>query len=454
MTFERTLASTRRLFVDLKPLLVPALIFLLALTPRLAYALGADTGKVYRPVYHARPVDYTVAPGIDDVTYYLLTARSIAQGEGYAEPFLDAPSARYPPGWPAVLSVFYLLFGTNAQPAVVFNALVGAASCVLTYFLGWRLFDRKAGLWGALILALFPVHILYSPILLTEVFFTFLLTLTLIFAARGMTHRRALTLGLLAGALTLVRGEAVLLPAVFLVVLVLRGMTWRASARQIMLVGVGMAVLIAPWAVRNSLQLGSPVLLTTQTGVNFFVGHGRNAGGDGNMAPYFRLAEDYRGLPEPDRQVKIDRASYNGAWEGFRSDPLGDLALAPAKLRWFLRDDPTSGPSRPLVAAFWHGPLPFRAAQLVAGVYYYVVLSGTVLLVILRQSAGRPGAFGLLFAVIGLWAFIFGLLFFGDDRYHIPLLPIFSITAAAGFSATWSRLASVRLPPKAGRQPP
>lgn len=430
-----------------RSLVLPAFLFLLALIPRLAWTLSADTEKVYRPVYDAMPVDYVVPPGMDDITYYLHTSRSIAQGEGYTEPFLGTPSARYPPGWPAALSIFYFFFGPNALPAVVFNAVIGAAASVLVYLLGSHLFDRRVGLGAGFIMALFPIHIFYSPVLLTEVFFTSLLTLALLLAISVLHDWRALLLGVLAGAATLVRGETVLLPAVFLVVLLLRGATWHACARQTVLIGAGMAILLLPWIVRNSIQLEAPVFLNTQTGVNLFFGHATAARSERDVVShfsYFGLVADYRDLPEPQRQVEIDQAAFNEAWKGFRSDPPGDLAQIPSKLRDLYRHDPMFGPTRLLVAAFWHGPLSFRAARLLADAYYYMVLGGAALLLFLRRPASWRGAYGLLYGVIVLWSFTFGFLFYGDNRYHIPLLPILSIAAAAGFAGTWDLLVSGR----------
>ena len=440
--------QSARALLAAKPLLLPAFIFLLALTPRLAWVLSADVSSVYRPVYDAPSVDYTVPPGIDDVTYYLLTARSIAQGEGYAEPFFGTPSARYPPGWPYVLSSFYFFFGPNPLPAVVFNAVVGAATSVLTYFLGLRLFGRKIGFGAGIIIALFPAHILFSSLLLTEVFFTFVLTSILLLSCSGMGGWRALALGLMMGGATLVRGEAVLLPIVLLAVLRARGASWRSIARQATLVGVGMAVLLVPWAVRNSFQFDSPVLLTTQTGAVLLVGHASNVRGGPDVGPYFDLMEDYRELPEPLRQLEIERAASREAWDGFRSDPLGDLALIPTKLRWFYQHDSTWGPARLFVEAFWTGPLPFQGARIIAEAYYYFVLAGAVLMVAIRHPAAWRGAYGLLFGVIGLWSFMFGFLFYGDARYHMPLLPLLSIAAAGGIVALANpRLASRRSSP-------
>jgi 4-amino-4-deoxy-L-arabinose transferase-like glycosyltransferase len=432
--------SAQSVAVTARPLVVPALIFLLAVIPRLLWVLIPDHDVLY-----GKPLDAT-APGyaeraVDDITFYRTTAKSIAQGDGYAEPFLGTPTARYPPGWSLVLSVFYVFFGSNASPALVFNAVVGAASAVLAYYLGLRLFGRAIGLWSGIIMALFPAHILWSSLLLTEVLFAFVLTSILLIVGRTMGGWAAFGLGIMTAAAALIRGEAILLPIVFFAVLLARGATWMEACRVIAVVACGMAALLTPWAVRNSLQFGEPVYLTTSTGVNFMMGHASGVSGGGEFARFRSLAQEYRDVPEPRRQVEIERAALEEAWDGFLSDPLGDLALIPAKLRNLYGRDTTSTLGSLVFAYAWPEPLPFEVARLASKAYYYAVLGGVCLIVILRYPASWRGTYVLLFGVIALWSFTFGFLFFGLARYHISLLPTFSILAAGGYAMLFNRVA-------------
>ncbi len=94
----------------------------------------------------------------------------------------------------------------------------------------------------------------------------------------------------------------------------------------------------------------------------------------------------------------------------------------------------------------WRGPLRLSDVRVVAEWYYYLVLAGSVLLAAFRW---RSAGFGTVVSMGGLWSLVFGLVFFGLDRYHMPLLPFFSAGAAAG----WGELLRYAKPGKARAQP-
>ena len=125
-------------------------------------------------------------------------------------------------GSPAYLALFYRVFGEHLAVARAANVAAGAAVVVPVYFIGERLFSVRAGVAGALIAALFPSLVFWSPILLSDTLFTTLLTSAAACFVCAVPRKgdeirwAAVALGsaLLAFA-TLVRGEAlVLLPAV------------------------------------------------------------------------------------------------------------------------------------------------------------------------------------------------------------------------------------------------
>jgi 4-amino-4-deoxy-L-arabinose transferase-like glycosyltransferase len=411
------------------PVLVATLVFVLALAPRLAWVVSPGVAGVWNDIYEHRQ-ESTEAPR-DDMSYYILTARSLAQGDGYVDPATGAPTARAPLGWPAVLSVFYVLFGPNVLSAQIFNAFVASATCAVTYLLGARLFDTRVGLGAGLILALFPVHILWSAVLLTEVTFTFALAVILLFASGNVLGWRAFVLGLMVGAATLIRTEALLLPILIIALLLARGLSWRETSRLVVFVVCGMAVFVVPWAARNTLAFDAPVFLTTRTGVTLFVGRGA-----GDLNHYYELAYEYRNLPEPKRSLEIDRAAMGEAVDDFMSNPLADLGWTPAKLRRFYLHDPVwTAYGHLLIEPSWSGPPSFGKLRAIAEAYNWFVLAGALLAVALHPSSSSRFGYTLLFGTVGLWSFMFGVLFFGDARYHLALLPVLSILAASGYTA-------------------
>jgi 4-amino-4-deoxy-L-arabinose transferase-like glycosyltransferase len=407
-----------------------SIIFLLALIPRLLWAYGANTNAFYDKAYHARPVDYATPNGVDDLTFYLQSAHSIAEGNGYREPFHATPTARYPPGWPAILSIFDRIFGEHALPPATFNAVLGATTCVATFLLGARLFGRAAGVGAAVILAYLPSHVLLAAVLRTEIIFTLLCSVVLLVALEAPSIRRTVALGLLIGVSALIRGEAVFLPIALLFILRWHGAEWRMAFRHTVIMSAVAFAVLAPWAARNSARFGSPVLLTTQTGVNLMLGRMPQKGVGPDFAAFFAVAQPYRSEAEPQRQIDIERASYRKAWQRVVHHPLGEVALVPSKLRHLFQNDPVWGSDDFIIGGLWRGPVTFHIARWISQVYYDLALAGFALMVALRggERAIRP-----ILAMTALWSFVFGAVFFGLDRYHMPLLPLFAVGAAVGW---------------------
>jgi len=186
------------------------------------------------------------------------------------------------PGYPAFLAVIHRMFGANATPVMLVQAIVDLFTCVLTAALAARLAPSHqrarvatAALWMA---ALCPFLANYTAALLTETLATFFTVAALCLFA-GILEDPGLRLppdaldphavlssarwwllaGALVGAGTLVRPDAPLALAAAGVALL---MVWhrRSDAMKLLLAGVwitaGLLLVLLPWAARNSRTLG------------------------------------------------------------------------------------------------------------------------------------------------------------------------------------------------------
>ena len=419
--------------------MTPAIIFVVALALRLVWVLLPDQAGFYDPIYDNTLADYP-RNRTDDASFYLLTGRSLAEGDGYVEPFTDGATARAPPGWSAVLAIFYYAFGPTVLPALVLNAVAGAATAVVVYLLGLQIFGRGTATAAGLAMAFFPGHILYSSVPTPMVFFTFLLALTLLLFCHASKDWHVCALGLTVGAAAMMRPEAVALPAAFLVVWILQLGSLRKAVRRTALVGLAMLLMLLPWAVRSSVQLGSPVLLTTRGGIILMIGHGDGASGGFDFERFQSLWEEYEHLPEPDRQVEMDAAALDRAWSAIRRHPAQSVALVPKKLWETYGHDPIWLFGLILYKPLWVGPVSFEQARMATDVYYYVVIAAAWLVVVVRLPTRRRGGYALLLSIVALWSFLYGFVFFGNLRYHMPLLPILALLAAAGIGGLRARV--------------
>ncbi|HEY8154044.1 MAG TPA: glycosyltransferase family 39 protein [Myxococcota bacterium] len=197
-----------------------------------------------------------------DGSIYIVTARSLAAGEGYR--YLGEPFQVRPPGFPLLIVPF--LAGLK-QDFFAINFFVGCFGAAGVLLLIWHARPRL-GLGLALLTAaavwLNPNYQRLSTQVMSDVPGTTLLLLCLLverWASARPTPRREIALGLAIGLSAYVRMNTILLvPAILLSRLLRRGapgpMGWTASlAAQRLLLFASVAVLaLVPWSIRNRLD--------------------------------------------------------------------------------------------------------------------------------------------------------------------------------------------------------
>src|SRR5215475_8541843 len=207
------------------------------------------------------------------------------------------------PLYPYFLGLVYWLVGRSLMIVRLVQAAIGSCSCVLVAVAASRLFSRRAGLVAGLMLAIYAPAIFFDGLLQKSVLDVFFVCLALWLIAQITTTSSKswlwLALGLALGALTLTRENAVVLIVVILGWAVLR-FPLRASA----VLTLGVAVVLLPVAIRNSIVGGGLYLTTSQFGPNFFIGN--HAGADGT----YQSLRYGRGAPEYERQDAAELAEY------------------------------------------------------------------------------------------------------------------------------------------------
>ena len=147
-------------------------------------------------------------------------ARQLAAGDWLGtEVFYQAPL------YPYVLGVIYALIGRDLLAVRLIKAVLGGVSSVALGYAGWRLVSPAAGLVAGLMLALYPPAIFFDGLVQKSVLDVLFVCLALAIAgaivATGGRPRAWLLLGVVMGALSLTRENALALVAVVLV--------WAAS---------------------------------------------------------------------------------------------------------------------------------------------------------------------------------------------------------------------------------
>src|SRR5712692_7542990 len=248
-----------------------------------------------------------------DARGYDAWGQRIANGDWLGhEVFYQAPL------YPYFLGAIYTIAGRSLLAVRICQAIIGSAACTLLGLTAWRLFSRGAALIAGLALALYAPAIFFDGLIqksVLDVFFVCLglwLLSGLVAAAppgdrsKGDPGPRGrlswLWLGLAMGGLSLTRENAMVLVGVILLWASVRKEPARFIEAATCL--LGLAIVLAPVAIRNHAVGGGFYLTTSQFGPNFYIGN--NPRSDGT---YMSLRYG-RGAPEYERQDATDLSEH------------------------------------------------------------------------------------------------------------------------------------------------
>lgn len=391
----------------------------------------------------------------------LLYLGEIAQSPLFAVPVIDAKiyaeDALYlssqswagrpapfwqPPLYPYALALLFRLCGENYYLPRLFQALLGAAICVLTYLLGRQVFSPAVALGAGLATAIYGPLIYFGGELLPPIlaiFLDLLFLLSLPIPATGRSWRWVVSGALLGLAALAVANTLLFLPFLLL-------WLWQThqsaqiprsrTVQQSLLLLLGCGLAIAPVTLRNYLIGRDRVLISHNAGINFYIGNNP----DYDRTVHLRPGREWALLVEkPEIEAGIERPSeksryfFARSWDFITADPLGYAQLSLRKLY-----------------LFWHGD------EILRNLDPYYARNYSLLLRVLLWKHGLAFPFGMVapLALLGLAAFwrapagrtpqgrllvsfllaymLSVVLFFVTSRYRLPAVPFLLLFAACG----------------------
>jgi 4-amino-4-deoxy-L-arabinose transferase-like glycosyltransferase len=379
-------------------------------------------------------------PAVDPKVYHEWAIR-IAEGDWLGDQvfFLS-------PLYPYFLGLIYWITGPSLLAAKLVQALLSAGCCLLIHGIGRRVFGVLAGAIAAALWAVYPLSIFYDTELLVAALQTPLnlaTVLLLLRAADTGARRHFLLAGALLGLSILARPNTLLLAVLIApwVAVVLRGrFPWSSVAVRAGLFVAGAALLVLPVTWRNHAVGDDFVLVSSQSGVNLYIGNGPGASGTFRVPPEFlsTRADDpiqqqqaYREHAEAARGRPLKPSEISDYWSGLTLDHVaehpGDATLVLLRKIGMFFNHHEPGNSRDYTSsrrfsAVLELPLPDFSVLGPLG------LLG--LIVSLRRF--RP-AFPL-YAMVAVYAASL-VLFFVLAHYRMPITPFFALFAGAG--AVW-----------------
>jgi hypothetical protein len=273
----------------------------------------AVLGLVVRAYVVVNPVEH---PADDSAAYYALSKALYTEQSFGGPEFRD--SSDWSPGAPFVYAAaYYATGGAREGTARIVEALLGVATILVVFALGWRLGGRELGRWvglfAALAVAVYPPFVHTTGELMSEP--PAMLTLpAAILAFLWSSDRQAnavvpgmrgqlrgalpwLVPGFLFGLTAMFRPEYLLVGAAFVVLAAIR--VWQQRGWRLGLAGGAVLLLalilpILPWTVRNAIVLDRAVPISTGGGKALYVGTYLPADGEYQRVKAI-LAERYLG---------------------------------------------------------------------------------------------------------------------------------------------------------------
>lgn len=259
----------------------------------------------------ARGPDFA-SPGVD-AEFHDYWARGLATGNwtppaGYENPSIQGTPFLRPPGYPYFLAAIYRCFGTGYLMPRVVQMVLGLAGAALAFVVGRRWFGRMVGAVWAALMAVYWAFIYFEAEFHAPVLMIFL-TLGLVFAMALWAERpspgRAAVSGVLFGLSALVLPNVLLFgPAAFAWMLYVKRRRGESPPTALpddrypavrragvtaaplflgflhgIVFSIAAAVAISPAAIRNYRVCGRFIPITTNAGVNLYIGNHEGAEG-------------------------------------------------------------------------------------------------------------------------------------------------------------------------------
>jgi tetratricopeptide (TPR) repeat protein len=396
-------------------------ILLVALALRIVYVL------------QSRASPFFAEPQMD-AAYHVDWARALAEGRTFQPgPFFRAPL------YPWFLSICFALFGEGYLAPRIVQAVVGMLTVGLVYLVGARAFDRRVGWLAALFAAGYWVMIYFDGELLLPVLeapFDLLAIWLSLRCADRPTAVRAAAAGLAWGGSAIVRPNVLLFAPLVGIWILWRASRTAPSMRRALFAPaafvLGLFAPILPITAYNMFVGGDSVLISSQGGVNLWIGNNPQSDGSSAIVPGTR-ADWWGGYYDAIHQAEAAmgrtlKPSEVSSWytrmalEFVAGQPALALRQFLWKLRLFWTDWELGNNSDERFFALRFGPI-LRWLPLGFGVLAPLSLIG---LALTSRRAARD---------LPLWAFVpvymlSVVAFFVCSRFRVPVLPVLCVFAA------------------------
>lgn len=357
------------------------------------------------------------------------------------------PIATRPVLYPLVVAACRLVDPALWYSLALVHLVLGTATVVLTYLLAIRWQVGRWALLAAGLVAIDPILLLSSTLVMTETVATFLAVASLLALTRCAeqpTAGRAALAGALMALAVLCRPTFLVWMGPVLLLLPFATRPWRDRAVVFAAGSLAACLVLSPWAIRNGIHFGKPTPATNHGGFTLLLANNPSfyeylrAGRFGDVWDADQFNEEWNARSRrlaPGDEVAADRLAYSDALAVIRENPgtFAYACLVRVSRIWGLlphRTNPEEGPLR-------------RAARWTIGAFYTIesLLAVIGLIALARGRVPRRQLFqGWMWGLLLAAAFTAIHTFYWTNiRMRAPLIPVVCAAAALGAAHIASR---------------
>lgn len=397
------------------------IIAFIALIIRLAFVIETQNTPVFENLFS------------DSQIYNYWAVNIVNSGDWVGkEPYFMAPA------YPYFIAVVYSIFGQSIEILRILQVLLSSISIFIIYLVGRNLVSKSVGYISAGMTAVYSVFIFYSGSILSEtlqLFFYLILYLLLTNKDKITEHKHWFYIGLVLGIAAIFRANILLFIPVVIIWLFFQVRKNEQIKKTFLKLTVffliGTSLPILPVTIRNYTVSNEFILLTTNGGINFFIGNNPFSPGVFSAPNDFDFYSDLAGhrYAEKVSGKKLTEGEASSFWfkEGikyFQNYPLEFTIKTLKKIFIFFEADenPQSSIMSPQFfkdefSKVLH--LPLVSFQLI----WILALMGITTAIIRKEK------FSLIYLFLGVYVFSTAL-FFINGRFRVALTPILIFFAA------------------------
>jgi 4-amino-4-deoxy-L-arabinose transferase-like glycosyltransferase len=406
------------------------LVFLLALVARLLF-------QAWR------------GPGLSpDTSEYLTLAHNLVAHHSFSlqasAPFI--PSIRRPPAYPGLLAVLELIGSFSPGWIIGVQAAFDSAVAMMILFVTRQVAPLRWALVAAIFYTVHPGAIYATTTILSEPFFTFVLTCAVALLIFGLKKDRLFASiggGLFMGGAILCRPIVLLLPFVLLGLLIFIRSRARQPQHAIAFL-IMSAMVVLPWSVRTSKVSGQLVLVQGYGANNYWAPTVLFLDQRDEHAIWSYEAEILKEqMPDasysPQKALQADRFLMHEALANIRANPRGYLIsrLRAYPYLFFSSFDNFSGFNKSFGVLWAEHDFTRIAAK---GLLLLLFSALPLLLALFGFCFGRRNLFVVIISSVWLYMLAVHLPLWIEYRFWVPVVPFLVATAAVGGDQVLTRI--------------